>query len=150
MRVLALAVISCVLCVLVAGCGSHGFDTASASAGPAPSVSTTTTPPERAADNPAVVFTDNPALVDSRPLPFDSWTRVNNGDALALNFTLGSPDCFGVHATVHETAETVAVELRSGSRPEAVGRMCTMIAVFGTLDVPLPSPLGDRQVLSVF
>ncbi|WP_156419143.1 hypothetical protein [Mycobacterium kyorinense] len=49
-----------------------------------------------------------------------------------------------------ETAETVAVELRSGTLPQAVGRMCPMIAVFGTLDVPLQSPLGDRHVVTVF
>ena len=35
------------------------------------------------------------------------------------------------------------------ARPEAVGRMCTMIAVLGTLTVPLQDRLGDRTVLSV-
>ena len=143
MRVLALAILAS---ISVAGCGTHGLETASASAGPNPPASTTATPPERAPGNSGIVFTDNPALVDTRPLPVDSWTRTD--DALAVNFTLGSPDCFGVHADVHATADTVAVELRTGTRPEAVGRMCTMIAVFGTLDVPLQAPLGERRVLS--
>jgi hypothetical protein len=67
-----------------------------------------------------------------------------------LYFTVGSPECSGVHANVSETSETVAVEFRSGTLPEAVGRMCTMIAVFGSVDVPLQNPLGDRQVLSVY
>ena len=67
-----------------------------------------------------------------------------------MHFTTGSPECYGVHAHRAETTETVTVELRAGSLPEAVGRMCIMIAVFGTLEVPLQSPLGDREVLSVY
>jgi hypothetical protein len=39
--------------------------------------------------------------------------------------------------------------LQSGTLPEAVGRACIMIAVSGTVEVPLASPLGSRQVLSV-
>lgn len=46
-----------------------------------------------------------------------------------------SPECFGVHAIVHETPEAVAVELRGGTLPEAVGRACIMIAVSGNLNV---------------
>jgi hypothetical protein len=52
-----------------------------------------------------------------------------------------------VHATVEETAENVTVALTGGTLPEAVGRACIMIAVTGTLEVPLQSPLGNRQVL---
>ena len=59
------------------------------------------------------------------------------------------PSASGYSASVRETTETVTVELHAGSPPEAVGRMYIMIAVFGTLDVPLQSPLGDREVLSV-
>jgi hypothetical protein len=95
------------------------------------------------------MFTDNPSIVDSRPLAFDSWSRVGTHQALAVHFTIGSPECFGVHANVRETPDTVAVELRSGTLPEAAGRVCTMIAVSGTLEVPLQTPLGDRTVLSV-
>ena len=54
-----------------------------------------------------------------------------------------------VGATVVETAQRVTVELRSGTLPEAVGRACIMIAVSGTLEVPLQAPLGERQVISV-
>ncbi len=111
---------------------------------------TTVAPPERPSGEPGVVFTDNPSIVDPHPMPVDSWSRLPNDDALAVHFTTGSPECYGVHATVRETAQTVTVELRSGSLPEAVGRMCIMIAVFGTVEVPLQSPLGDRKVLSVY
>lgn len=93
-------------------------------------------------------FTDNPSIVESYPLLVESW-RVVGEDVLALQFTTGTPECFGVHAMVHETPETVAVELRGGTLPDAVGRACIMIAVFGNLNVQLQQPLGDREVVSL-
>jgi len=105
--------------------------------------------PERA--GPAgVVFVDNPAIVDAHPMPAESFSRVPGDDAVAVHFTTGTPECYGVHAVVTETAQTVSVELQSGSLPEAVGRACIMIAVSGTLEVPLNGPLGARQVVSVW
>lgn len=98
-----------------------------------------------AAADPTTEFTDNPLIVDSHPLPVESW-RVVAEDVVTLQFTTGTPECFGVHAIVHETPETVTVELRGGTLPEAVGRACIMIAVFGSLDVQLQEPLGDRHV----
>ena len=47
-----------------------------------------------------------------------------------------------------ETGDTVTVDLQGGMLPGAVNRTCIMIALFGTLEVPLQAPLGDRQVLS--
>ena len=95
-----------------------------------------------------VVFTDNPAIVDSHPIPVESWSRAAIDNAVQVNFTSGTDTCYGVHATVQETSETVTVDLQSGTLPGAVNRPCIMIALFGTLEVPLQSPLGDRQVLS--
>ena len=97
-----------------------------------------------------VAFVDNPAIVDSHPIRPDSWSRVAGDRAVALNFYTGTPECYGVHATVAETADTVTVELRGGALPEASGRACIMIAVSGTLNVPLQAPLGSRQVLSTY
>lgn len=108
----------------------------------------TTVLPERPGP-PGVVFVDNPSIVDAHPMPADSFSRVPGDDAVAVHFTTGTPECYGVHATVTETAETVSVELLSGTLPEAAGRACIMIAVSGTVEVPLAGPLGDRQVLSV-
>jgi hypothetical protein len=119
------------MCLILVGCGGYGLLAPAAS------------------PNPVTEFTDNPSIVDSHPLPFESW-RVVGEDVVALQFTAGTPECFGVHAIVHETAETVAVELRSGTLPEAVGRACIMIAVLGTLDVQLQAPLGDREVISLY
>ena len=95
-----------------------------------------------------VVFTDNPAIVDPHPIPVESWSRAAIDNAVQVNFTSGTDTCYGVHATVQETSETVTVDLQSGTLSEAVNRPCIMIALFGTLEVPLQGPLGDRQVLS--
>jgi hypothetical protein len=111
---------------------------------------TTVAPPEVPPSNPGVVFIDNPSIVDPHPMAVESWSRLDGGDVLALHFTTGTPECYGVNATVQETAQNVTVELRSGTRPEAVGRACIMIAVSGTVEVPLQRPVGDRQVLSVY
>jgi hypothetical protein len=96
------------------------------------------------------VFTDNPAIVDAHPMPAESWSRAGTDRAVVVHFTTGTPECFDVRATVTETADSVAVELRGGTLPEAVGRACIMIAVSGALEVPLAGPLGDRQVRSVY
>ena len=96
-----------------------------------------------------VVFTDNPSIVDPHPLPVESWSRVSRDRAVAVHFTTGTPACYGVHATTRETADAVTITLTGGSLPASAGRMCIMLAVTGTLEVPLQSPLGDRQVLSV-
>jgi hypothetical protein len=95
-----------------------------------------------------MVFIDNPALVDPHPVAIESWSRAAAEDAVAVNFASGTPACAAVHATAHETADTVTVDLRGGTLPEAVGRMCIMLAVFGTVEVPLQAPLGDRRVLT--
>ncbi len=110
------------------------------------SAAESTAPPE--VPQGGVVFTDNPAIVDPHPMHVESWSRAANDNAVNVNFTTGTDTCFGVHAAVAETEETVTVDLKGGTLPEAVGRACIMIALFGTLEVPLQAPLGDRQVLS--
>ncbi len=102
-------------------------------------------PPEVPPDPSRTVFVDNPAIVDPHVTRVESWTR--SGDGLAVNFTAGTPDCFGVHVTAHETPAAVTVQLRGGTPPESVGRMCIALAVAGTVDVPLQEPLGSRAVL---
>ena len=110
---------------------------------------TTVTPPE-VLPTPGAVFTNDPSIVDPHPMPVESWSRVGAGDVLALHFWTGTPECYGVNATVQETSDRITVELRGGTRPDAVGRACIAIALSGTLEVPLGSPIGDRQVLSVY
>ncbi|MEU7140628.1 hypothetical protein ABZ942_14350 [Nocardia sp. NPDC046473] len=143
----AAAAVAVVLgCLAAAGCG--GSD----NAGAQPKTSTTTsaapsTPTEDTGGNIGRDFTADPTIVNGRPIPFSSWTRLAD-DRIAVNFQTGTPECYGVDVTVRETDSTVTVELRSGTRADAVGRMCTMNAVFGTVAVPLKAPLSNRQVLS--
>ncbi len=126
--------------VFVAGIVVSAWCTPSASANP--------TAPPQTPDTEAVIFTDTPSLVDPHPIPVESWSRVAGDRAVAVRFTSGTPACNGVHATAHETAESVTIDLKAGSLPAPPGRICIMLAVTGTLNVPLQSPLGDRQVLS--
>ncbi|MQY19127.1 hypothetical protein [Nocardia macrotermitis] len=134
------------LALLAVGCGqaNDGGSQADTTTG---STSGPSTPTEQATPDPGRTFTANPAIVDAHPTSFDSWSPLG-ADRIAVNFQIGSPDCFGVDATATETASTVTVALRSGRLPEAQGRMCTMIEVFGTLDIQLKQPLGNRKVLS--
>jgi hypothetical protein len=126
--------------LLAAGLALAGSVAPSSAAGPA-------APPE-VPNADGVVFKDNPAIVDPHPLPVESWSRVPDDHAVAVQFTSGTPACNGVHATTSETADAVTVTLTGGSLPASAGRMCIMLALTGTLVVPLQSPLGDRQVLS--
>lgn len=102
--------------------------------------------PEVPVDPDRTVFTDNPRIVDQHPARVESWSR--NGEGLRVNFTAGTPQCYGAHVVATETAETVTVELSVGTRPEAADRMCIAIALDATMDVPLQQPLGDRTVVS--
>ncbi|MBF6330567.1 hypothetical protein [Nocardia transvalensis] len=134
------------LALLAAGCGQANTDGTQENTSAAPT-SGPSTPTEQSTPQLGRPFTANPAIVSPHPIPFDSWSRVAP-DRIAVNFQIGSPECYGVDASTTETDSTVTVELRAGTLPEAVGRMCTMIAVFGTLEVPLKQPLGNRKILS--
>lgn len=107
----------------------------------------TTAVPEVAPDPARTVFVDTPTIVAPHVTRIESWTR--SGEGLEVNFTAGTPDCFGVHATAQETDQTVTVDLRGGTPPESAGRMCIALAVLGTVEVPLSAPLGGRKVLAV-
>lgn len=108
-----------------------------------------TTIPEVPMPPGSTVFTDDPSIVDSRPQPVESWSRLPAADAIAVHFTTGVPECNAVHVEVQETADLVAIKLRSGSPPDAVGRACILIALTGTLTVGLRSAVGDRAVVGI-
>ncbi|WP_063061805.1 hypothetical protein [Nocardia sienata] len=134
----------------VSACGSNG--TADPDPGPTPTsvpapAKTPATPTEDPGADPGHPFTADPSIVGAHPVPFTSWTKVAD-DRIAIHFETGVPECFGVDATATEDDSAVTVELRSGTRADAVDKMCVMTAVFGTLEIRLRAPLGDRQVLS--
>jgi hypothetical protein len=105
--------------------------------------------PEAPPGTPAAMLVDDPAIVNVYPTRPQSWSRVADDRAVRLYFTVGTPDCYGVTAAVHETPDEVVVDLRTGTLPQAVDRACIAIALFGGLDVPLQEPLGARRVLSL-
>ncbi len=129
--------------LLVTACGNSDSGGAQANT----STAAVTTPTEQNPPQPGRLFTADPTITSPHPVPFDSWSRVA-ADRIAVNFQIGSPECYGVNATTEETDASVTVHLQAGTLPQAAGRMCTMIAVFGTLEIPLKKPLGDRKVLS--
>jgi hypothetical protein len=118
-------------------------------AGAQPAVPTVTQVPERAQAVGFTSFVDNPAIVDPRPQAIESWGRLPDDRAIIVRFTSGTPECYGVHAEVQETADIVAVKLQHGTLPEAVNRACIAIGVFASLPVGLQAPLGNRAVVSI-
>ena len=129
--------------LLAAACGNSD----SGGAQPNTPTAAVTTATEQNPPQPGRMFAADPAITSPHPLSFDSWSRVAP-DRISVNFQIGSPECYGVNATTDETDSAVTVHLEAGTLPQAAGRMCTMIAVFGTMEIPLKKPLGDRKVLS--
>ncbi len=143
--ILALGVV-----LAVSACGGDGA--ADPEPGPSPTsvpapASTPATPTEDPAADPGHLFTADPSIVGAHPVPFTSWTKMAE-DRIAIHFETGVPECYGVDVTTTADDRAVTIELRSGSRADAVDKMCVMMAVFGTLEIQLDVPLGDRQVLS--
>jgi hypothetical protein len=132
----------------VAGLLTVGGATAAAEPTDVPTAPVVTQLTERPEAGGATPFTDNPAIVDSRLQAMDSWSRLPDDRAMAVHFTSGTPACYGVHAEVQETPDIVAVKLHAGTLPGGQ-RVCTMIAVPGTLAVGLQAPVGNRAVVSI-
>lgn len=141
MRVLA-AVVACAVLA-----GTVGGFVSPAAAQPPPGRPPVPVP-ETSPDTAALMFVDEPAILDGRPMSPQAWSRADDERVVRLHFTSGIPECYGVTADVRETDDDVVVALRTGTMPQAAGRACIAIAVSGGLDVPLQQPLGARRVLS--
>ncbi|WP_418003979.1 hypothetical protein ACNO8X_02275 [Mycobacterium sp. PDNC021] len=113
----------------------------------APPASADPTPLPEVPGSPGTTFIDDPAILDAHLLTAESWSRLDPEPALALNISVGSPDCYGVHAAVQETEQSVAVTLTSGRRSDRERMVCTMMIMPGKIIVPLSNPVGERTVL---
>ncbi|MFD4404296.1 hypothetical protein ACFWPH_16215 [Nocardia sp. NPDC058499] len=147
-----LAILTICTALSVTACGGSDETGAEPGLSPEPSATSTSenppsTPTEDPTADPGQMFTADPSIVGAHPIPFTSWTRVAE-DRIAVHFESGVPECYGVDASVTETETTVTVELRNGTRADATDKMCVMMAVFGTLEIQLDAPLGERRVLS--
>ena len=140
-----------VIASVFAAVGGLGLSSAVATGEPVgdPPPPIITTVPEMPLPEGLTQFADNPAIVDSHPQNIESWSRLPDDRTVAVQFTTGTPVCFGVDVEVQETADIVAMKLRSGTLPEAVERACTMIAVLGTVTAVLEAPVGHRAVVSI-
>lgn len=68
---------------------------------------------------------------------------------LALNYVNGVPECYGKAGTplVEETPEAVVVSIPRTPVKGSEDRVCIDIALMGTVDITLSSPLAGRPVL---
>ncbi|MBT1258288.1 hypothetical protein KHP11_27890 [Rhodococcus erythropolis] len=94
-----------------------------------------------------IMLSSSADLTNTHPVSVTSYSLVEGaGKNIALNFESGSPGCFGVNVSVHETVSDVTVNVKVGTLPSAVGMACTMEVVEATVEVPLDAPLGNRTV----
>ncbi|MFE1596509.1 hypothetical protein [Nocardia sp. NPDC058705] len=120
--------------------------TSSESAAPEPDSSRTNVRPEEPSATFGHPFTSDPTLLYPQLISFTSWNRLGD-NKISIFFQTGNPECHGVEAVATETVASILVALRSGIRADAVDKMCTMNAVFGTLDITLDAPVRNRQVI---
>lgn len=152
MRFLAAGVL---LCILLVGCGNDsagGSDDIENTSSTAPadlmhSPSSPPVPVEVPVGEVGTMFESTPGLVRAAPTPFESWSQVSP-NTIAIHFVTGTPECYGAEAQVTETDTEVVVALRTGTLPEAADKACIMVAVYGTMQMTLQSPLGDRAIVN--
>lgn len=144
------------LCVLLVGCTSQaaeGVDAPTAANAADTDVDTARTssappPPEEVpVGDVGTMFVSTPGLVRAMPTPFESWSHISP-NTIAIHFVTGTPECYGADAQVTETDTEVIIALRTGTLPEAADKACIMVAVFGTMQMTLQSPLGDRKIVN--
>lgn len=80
-----------------------------------------------------------------REIPWHDPVVVSQ-TAVRISFDGGDPDCYGISATVSETASRVRVRLVEGTLPGA-SATCSLVGVRGTVVVRLDRPLGDRELV---
>ncbi|TSD45950.1 hypothetical protein FFI94_007070 [Rhodococcus sp. KBS0724] len=153
MRVITLAVLAALAlagCTFAAGTNA-GVGTpkvlAAQGAVPADWVRESPVPTEVDDTDIGTMFEDRPDIVGAAPTMFESWSEVDD-TTVAVHFVTGTPECYGAYTTLDETDDAVVITLHTGALPEAADRMCVLVAVFGSLDVHLSRPLGDRLVIN--
>lgn len=152
MRFLAAGVLACILLV---GCGTESADRSddvetTSNTAPADLMHSPSAPPvpvEVPVGEVGTMFESTTGLVRAAATPFESWSQVSP-NTIAIHFVTGTPECYGADAQVTETDTQVIVALRTGTLPEAADKACIMVAVYGTMQMTLHSPLGDRTIVN--
>lgn len=72
----------------------------------------------------------------------------NDADSLAINYTIGVPECYGKIGVpvVEETARSVTVTLTRVPPQDNEDVACIDIALLKSVDIELSAPLGERLV----
>jgi hypothetical protein len=143
------------LCILLVGCGNATTEASddaepTSSAAGADLMHSPSSPPvpiEVPVGEVGTMFDSTPDLVRAAPTPFESWSQISP-NTIAIHFVTGTPECYGAEAQVTESATEVVVALRTGTLPEAADKACIMVAVYGTMQMTLQAPLGDRTVVN--
>ncbi|MCZ4276736.1 hypothetical protein C5142_09475 [Rhodococcus sp. BGS-1C] len=142
------------LCVLLVGCtsgtaedGGESTDTANSDVDTVQTSSAPPAPVEVPVGDVGTMFVSTSDLVRAMPTPFESWSHISP-NTIAIHFVTGTPECYGAEAHVTETDSEVIIALHTGTLPEAADKACIMVAVYGTMQMTLKSPLGDRTIVN--
>jgi len=92
-----------------------------------------------------VLRTDEEPL-DPEPVPLDGWEQVGE-DVLRLYVTSGPSRCHGAEVDLAENEDEIRVGVSVGVRASAGELACAAVTVESIVDVPLESPVGDREVV---
>jgi len=135
----------------------------------ADSGSTPQTSPPLAPDDDVTISTPDRPATDQEPgaEPTEGWAPLTprfdmrseqliapeqvlpttDGQAILVRFWGGVEPCFGARVELAEFDDSVEVQLFSGLPPGAEVTTCIAMAVAYEIEVPLLSPLGDRQIV---
>ncbi|WP_205288746.1 hypothetical protein [Leifsonia aquatica] len=83
-------------------------------------------------------------LTDERTVDWTSYEVLSDTE-LRVHFVAGTPDCYGTHAIVAETAATIAITVIEGALPGAPDE-CALVARPASLLIRTSSPIGDRAI----
>lgn len=84
----------------------------------------------------------DPTMVDGRGAAIDSYAIGPDGRTVVVYWWGGTPACFGLKEVLVEVQDgTPILSVVEGTRPEAVGKACTMEAVLKSAVVVLDEPV---------
>jgi len=94
----------------------------------------------------AIRVMPDPAIVDARPAGLSHFAIGSDGVTVVVYYYGGEEACFGLQKVdvTLDDAGTPTITVFEGTRPEAVGQACDMIAVLKSTVVTLTTPVvGD-------
>jgi hypothetical protein len=88
------------------------------------------------------VVQPEPGIIDPRPLAWDSIEVAPDGRTLTVRWYGGVPDCYGLaEVRVERVAGVLTVTVFEGTRAQAAGQTCIMLAMLKSTMVVLDEPI---------